>query len=625
MKIKRIILLGVFFLFMLAPKVLIQASSDNSIEKPLVVKIGSNINEYINYENYVIISNQININKEGTYNIVYENLETKEQITKKVYVTNSDKTSIETNYVNLGEELGTYEYVKSVNYQDEVATLIKFQLDGKTKSSYYLRFGHNSYTIRQSTKIGLYDLYEEEEEFFMVGYGPNVINGDVDLCYASFSKEKGSNYQTITSVGKEEATCVAGNKKYFFIAGKTNETTELFPEERFGYDAFLLTIDRTTNEIVKKTLFPLETDEAIVDMLFLNNYLYAILETSEQDFRLLKLDIFGNIISEKEFNFQYGYKNLHLKKYHNQAYLSYTYYDYLFLDDVSVVKEMDDNLKLTEIKTIKTPGLVLVDFEILDNKRISLLYKNNYQNYGYTYRLIEDNEILLEHTSDLKGSVNSLNNNYISMSYNKRISIIKLDTVIIKEHIKEVFDPKAMYDVESNYLILINGKEVKHSTLSKLEYNKELFGKYALDYYFCEDVEYLQSITLDYLPFVGVIDNGVYDQKVTLDGNAKVRVNGEIVELPYSISEIGKHKIELLGQDNALKTLNIEVAVLSNNNLVENITESTRVLPGSNQIEQEIDLSFKTIQKENNSNNLFYLYLVPLISIGIGFILIKRG
>lgn len=625
MKIKIIfmVLITGFLLVLSNPIVKASEAKDEDFSKPLVVYLGSNIFEYIKLEGYTIISNNVNVNKEGEYKITYLDNETLNEFTRNVYVIKEDSFYLEKDYAMYSTLGYKYHAIDSVMYQDKVFTLYNLTGGRHILNNYYLSDDQMTITIRQSTKLEVSDISSNNKEIFIVGTGRNDLNDDLDIHYAIYNDEV--SFHKIESDGEEYATCIDGFDRYIFIGGYTDQETNIFPLPKSKKDAFVLVIDRNTNQIISKKIIKTDNNDIIKDLVFKDNYLYLILENDSNEFVLMKQDIFTNTIAEIKLNFLYGYSNPEFKLDNNHLYLKYSYYDYNYLDDVFVVEEVDQDLNLNTIYSKYTKNNYLLDFKILENGIINLLFGFNNKN-GYLVKVIENEQVLLEKSVNTNLIPLSLNNDYITLTDEDGVFVKEFNTLIYKKTLNKAIDPKDENSNINNYELLINGKNSRHSKQSNLDYNKNLFGSYLLDYYFIDSFYYLHSIEIDLMPFIGVLENQVYDLNVIINGNAVVRINGEKVSLPYTIEKEGIYKMELLGQNNKTQEFNIEVKDLS---FVNEVIDSEKIIKLDNvetlvNIEEKINFNYnKSFNKKET--NYFYIYLLPIITFCVGFIVLKRG
>lgn len=604
----------------------VHADETNSVTDPLVVKVGSNLSDYLKYDNYVVVSNSVNINEPGIYTITYKNIDTFEELKKEVHVIDDDKYAFDTHYKTLFSNSNAYELIDCIEYDDKVAWLINYKRSN-ISNNYYLHVDNiNSLTVYQNSQDKMVDL-EYNNGFMIASTSKNVMDGDNNIMIFNYDINGYCKIKEYLSKGKEEASCITGNSDYIFVGGKTNEETEMFNNKRKGYDSFILSIDRKTNELKSSLLLSLEGDDCILDMEFFNNYLYIIQSQDNSKLRLLKLDIFGNIICENIVDFNYGFINPKLKLINNRVYFSYDYYEYNYLDYVNVIEALGDNLERNVIYKQYDQHLTLKDYTILDNGVMKGLYVYRYNSNSYCYKMFLNNNEILRLNGNQKMEVFGLYNDFVVLKSPSTIMVNKISSIaVIKDFDREI-DPKyENIDNLSNYLVFIDGFGVIHDDRSKLEIDENLYGNYQVDYYFDSTINYLESVDVNLLPYVGVENNKVYDLGIILDGNAIVRVNGDLVETPYKLETFGEYKIELNGLNNQITTLNIKVNKLSELVIKENLVDYREIKNETNKIDNYAVVNFNALKnKEQKSNNYLYFYLIPFIFAGVGFLVVKRG
>ena len=371
----------------------------------------------------------------------------------------------------------------------------------------------------------------------------------------------------------------------------------------------------------------LDENDYLIDIKFLNNYLYALQEQEKGVIRLLKLDIFGNIIYEEILEFNYGYQSPKLKVQNGKLYFSYSYYEYNYLDYVDVIEEVDSGLKRKELYKKYDKSISLVDFEILEKDIVKILFKYRNDVKSYCYKMFYKDSELLKVNGINKMEANFLCNDYVVSKSLNRIMVNKINSIAVIKDFRRVLDPKyEALSILDDYLVFINGFNEKHVNDLKMNFTDNLYGKYSVDYYFNENIDYLNSVNVDVLPFVGVENNKIYDVGVTLDGNAIARVNGELITFPYTINEVGDYKIELTGLNNISTILNIKVKKLRDEIIEKDNSDNLLISSNTNEINNSIQVSFETNNDlEKKSNNYLYFYLMPIMFLGLGFLFIKRG
>ena len=323
MKLKKIMLLLLFCMTLSIFKCRSYAETIQDLTKPLVIKLGSDYANFVSYDGFTIITNTINVNVEGKYQLVYANNTTFEEYYKDVYVTNQDVFYFENKVEEHVDSTYSFELIDSVLFDNENYNLVKFTGGRYKTNNYVLSSRGKSTTVRLNTKLEMKDVETNGNEIYMLGTGYNDMNNDPDLHYAIYNDRV--EFKKVQSSDPEYASCISGNERYIFIGGYTNKATDLFPEEKNLDDAFLVVIDRNTNDIVSKKVFSSLSNDYIVDLKFKDNYLYAIFENETNNFKVMKLDIFGNVLKEKEYQFKYGYNCPSFKLIQNKLFLNYYY------------------------------------------------------------------------------------------------------------------------------------------------------------------------------------------------------------------------------------------------------------------------------------------------------------
>lgn len=620
---KRIVLVLMLSVVLVSFKFNVYASNDVDFTKPLVLKLGSDYNEFIKVDGYTIITNTINVYQEGEYKIVYSNDQTLKEYNRVVYVTDDDSFYFDNSVGNYSTESYIYTLIDSVLVDNKHYTLMNLTGGRFKTNNYYLSCGISSTTIRQNTKLEAVDLEAFNDEAYIVGTGYNDTNGDPDIHYAVYHNDV--SFHKIVSTDPEFASCIDGNDRYIFIGGYTHSSTDLFPEDRKGIDAFLLVVDRNTNEVVNKRLFSTNTNDYLVDIKANGNYLYAVLENETNDFKVIKLDIFGNVLKEKVYSFEYGYSCPEIKIIDGNFYLRYYYYDYNYLDDVECIDLVSEDLSVSNFYFNYGKNYILKDFDIINGKILNLLYGYKNGSGGYYFKMVEDENILLEKKVSTYLVPQRINGNYITFTYPNCINVKEFNTFVFKENIKDIVDPKNTNDSLNDYTLLINGKNTKHSSKSNINSEWELFGTYRLHYYFENNFDYLYTSKVEVLPFVGVDKDKIYDLGVVLEGNAILRVNGSKVEMPYTLDEEGIYKIELLGQNNASLEFNVEVKELTTTKKMQNAIINVELDNMNNDISDD-SISYFVLNKniELNKKSNFYFYFIPAITACVGILFLKK-
>lgn len=627
-KTKIIILLFMSFIFvslLMVKMPIIKASNTEEIEKLLVVKRNSNINDYLKYDDYIVISNNVNTNQIGKYVVTYKNINTNQTKDKVVIVIDED------NYAYLDEIKkieGDYDIkiVDHVNAEGMYTYLFHFKYPNYSGENYMLY--ENEYAtqlIVRSFRGEIFGYQYSNNHYLGWGYEKSVVDNDINMFLFSLG-EDGKELIEIESQGTDIAYSVAESENFYFLAGYTLGSDELFLGDRKGKDSACVLIDKKTNEVVNTFTLGLNGDDYFKNVYYLNNYLYFLQIENEKNMRLIKTDIFGNKEQELIIYEKYGYLNPEIRVINNKLYLSFSTYDYDVLDYVDLIKEVNLNLELNDVFKKYIKGYNILDYE-LNGDHLELLLKPK-QGRGFKYQEYLNNNLIIDYYNDDAKDVIALDRDRIYMENREENFIYQINTLYIQNKPINIFDPKVNKKEElNNFDLYLNGEKSKATKLIDEFINIDIFGKYDVDYYFKSTTfDYLETIKIDVLPFVGVIDGAVYDVGLTINGNSKeTRINNELVNLPYTIKDVGEYIIEIKGNDDVTIKYQIRVTDLANKykEKEEQIKiELNDYVSESNNISSSLSKR-ETMEKKNK--NYYYMYIIPLISLIIGIVITRRG
>lgn len=627
-KTKIIILLFMSFIFvslLMVKMPIIKASNTEEIEKLLVVKRNSNINDYLKYDDYIVISNNVNTNQVGKYVVTYKNINTNQTKDKVVIVIDED------NYAYLDEIKkieGDYDIkiVDHVNAEGMYTYLFHFKYPNYSGENYMLY--ENEYAtqlIVRSFRGEIFGYQYNNNHYLGWGYEKSVVDNDINMFLFSLG-EDGKELIEIESQGTDIAYSVAESENFYFLAGYTLGSDELFLGDRKGKDSACVLIDKKTNEVVNTFTLGLNGDDYFKNVYYLNNYLYFLQIENEKNMRLIKTDIFGNKEQELIIYEKYGYLNPEIRVINNKLYLSFSTYDYDVLDYVDLIKEVNLNLELNDVFKKYIKGYNILDYE-LNGDHLELLLKPK-QGRGFKYQEYLNNNLIIDYYNDDAKDVIALDRDRIYMENREENFIYQINTLYIQNKPINIFDPKVNKKEElNNFDLYLNGEKSKATKLIDEFINIDIFGKYDVDYYFKSTIfDYLETIKIDVLPFVGVIDGAVYDVGLTINGNSKeTRINNELVNLPYTIKDVGEYIIEIKGNDDVTIKYQIRVTDLANKykEKEEQIKiELNDYVSEANNISSSLSKR-ETMEKKNK--NYYYMYIIPLISLIIGIVITRRG
>ena len=99
-----------------------------------------------------------------------------------------------------------------------------------------------------------------------------------------------------------------------------------------------------------------------------------------------------------------------------------------------------------------------------------------------------------------------------------------------------------------------------------------------------------------------------------------------MVDTPYKIEEVGEYKIELTGLNNQVNVLNIKVNQLRDVIIDKENNDYLEVKKEKNVIDNNAVVLFEEVKNKTlKQDSYLYFYLMPLIFMGLGFLVVKRG
>ena len=626
-KILKLLFLIVLFILVLIPKTkqAIKATSVDDVEKPLVLALGGDINAYLKYDDYIVVSNNVNPNQVGTYNVTYKHIETSEVVIKKVIVIDDNNYSYVERLKTLNDD---YQYtLKGIaNASGMSSFLYKFQIPNFAGDIYMIY--ENEYAtdlVMRSFNGDINDFCYHDGHYIGAGFENSALNKDQDMFMFDLGDTK--KLVTVSSAGADYANVATFNNKYYILAGATFSKDGVFNGPRDYYDSCVALVNRENLELEHAFTIGLKGNDEIVDLFEKDNYLYLLQIEDEKNFRLVVTDIFGNKDKELIINEKYGYLNPHFKIVGDNVYLSYASYDYEYLDYCDRIYQMNLNLELTEIYKGYNQGYTLENYEI-SNDALSLVLKPKYKNYGFLYLEYLKGKLVITHYFDEHLTLYGSDKNHLYFNDNGEIIIYQLNTLFIEEKPSLIYDPKInTTDDLYNYHVLINGASQDTAKNIKEDINPLIFGKYSVTYLFKNaNFDYLDTLTIDVLPFIGIMDNETYDLGLCLLGNAsKIRVNNEVVSNDYKLCSEGNYKVEIEGKDQEIVKYNIEVKDLRSQ-VSQTETEQELFLK---EVAQENDLAMLTLKKREtvdaSKQNYFFMYIVPIMALLSSFIFLRKG
>ena len=194
----------------------IQAKEIDDITKMLIVKVNSNVNDYLKYDDYVVISNNVNTNQPGTYLVTYKNITTNTIIEKRVVVVSDDVYA----YLSVAGFMNqdyVYHFVDAKCANGNYSYLYHFKYPNYFGENYYLHV--NEYETQLVVRgfngeISTFDYIDNH--YLGCGFENNVKDGDQDMFMFDIYDDKKS-LITVESSGIDYANCVTLNNQFYFF------------------------------------------------------------------------------------------------------------------------------------------------------------------------------------------------------------------------------------------------------------------------------------------------------------------------------------------------------------------------------------------------------------------------
>lgn len=627
----------------------------NEIEKPLILLKGYNYDEYLNYENYTIIQNNLNINKIGEYKIVYQNDLTGDEYTKRIYVKSEE------------------DLVSDKCYSDDYLPLY-----GSTSRmivhKYLYHNGFYYFAISEEVNDDLFNMYlvklENEEIVFKKTIASNIsggsigdfiINGEEIVLLINYPNEENLNVmiKIISDSGIDlyEKTII-GNKydlgrkiimyngSYYFAIESLSTTGEIYQSVSTTKNIYILKMNINTRSIINCGYKTDTYDLNIIDVigtsdgiLFLTKKFDSSIRLQTYEFylfdynnlSLIKSNVFKKTLAEDCLKFS--------KNINNQIYLMMTSYDYKIKGNKYNLYLVNSYLNAKLMNSYyyeKNPNAVLCDFIVNDHNNIEVLYSltdtTKDDIYGYMYHIIENNEVVLEiENFDSTMMCDGFVNRGEILFYNSK-SIIrnKINYVAFTN----LNNNPILDDEELNMypILYVDGRQIYlDKKKSYIEYDLNVFGKYDVKYYYTTDnVDIIVGGNIEVKPKINIVNDGIYDVNLKLEFNGKGVLNNYQIENGYMILKPGSYTLEVIGKDEESYKLNFEVQETSSNQTIVkdgniSLNTSTAYLDNVNELVINNNISQSDIS--NVPNKLNWIYILPICSLVVLMFSIvkKRG
>lgn len=609
-----------FMLFTVSNKKAL-GNSNGDITKTLVCVVGNDYKELLEYDGYEIISGGVNFNSEGNYYITYMNKETKETLTKKVSVINTNRV-FEKAYFDIEEFnilsnnydiIDVFEYNSCYYFLEEeklnetniniiltkvenekviFSKVVKENIDGSVNNIQIDDSGIYISGIAYSNLYN-YDLYVSRVSFDGVLENENIIIGNsLDLLKGSFisgeyiylygnTKSNGGMFEGIRE--KEDSLIVKINKNLLQVEKLFINSCPYINEFNFGcvYEDKVYLIEQYVstedNLIVKYRTHVYDQNLNLLNIYdIVNSYFLTPLNLLVTNDRIMFLTYQYNPIIEKYSSCIFEIEN------DGKTKLIYEYVEY------------EENLRLNDIYISE------------DNKILLLFYDIN--NNGGLLLSLDKKDILFTLKIENTGEPIKLQNKSFGyISFDRKI--INISNIMVKDN-----------------RVLINNETIATSNESIINEDFSIYGNYTNEYiHETKDIMFCYHENIYIESDVSILDGGVYDKNLKLEFNGYGKLNDKSILSGYVIEEEGTYVLDLIGKDNIHKTYRFEVKDLSSLELKKKVQNKLiNINVNSNSREENLNYKITNNVQEKFSTNYYGLLLIPCILIVLMLILIMR-
>lgn len=610
--------------------------TDKSIlTKPLICIEGTNYDNYLFYEGYEIIENNVNFNMPGKYHVTYQSKDD-QKFVKNVDVISKDNLNklsyyqiTKQNYDNNNDYYDEGLMSKLIDNEYSYYVISYFDRDNET-STEYLDIYYNNTLIKQTTistdqELKITKILKTNTNLYLVGTKKHN-NSSYDIYVSEYSLIgefvrdfyiHGNNYDEV-----KDAIIV---DDYMYITGVSSSNDGYF-HGGIDNDVFLFKVDFKLGIIRKSYNSNTIGSETVTNLVYFEDalyYGYSYLKNGYKNCVVRKINLNLETIQELDYGYRIGIDISKLATNDYNLYILMSYHDYDLKRNISVLNVVSSNLTYVNqfiYKFIDYSFVKPIDLVINKDKIISLLFQVNTVNYIPGYSLIK-----LKGNKEILNVIKCENNYPVKFKDNNGNTIYtKVKNKLIEEKINSVlvfdFGPDIIENESSvnDYLIYINSNKVTHDNkLSKISYDLDNFGSYNLLYYFkTQDVDFIYTKNYYIKENTNILNNETYDKDFRLYFNGTAYLNGELIDNGFKVTEVGKYTLDLIGKDGIQKKYSffIEDNSLKNKDITDNKTVSIKE-NNINTQETDINIGVNQIPYEQKEDfiNKDYLMLIPVI------------
>lgn len=627
---------------------------DSDITKPLIAKLGENYQHYLEYDDYEIISSNVNFKKSGTYKVLYQHIETGNQLEKTVYVKGEEELTLQKAYSETYSTLSTFnENINITNvkkYKDDYYVSYTMALDDGTFDIGFMKISNGNIifdgNIFRKSNGKVVDFIVKDEEIILMVEKANTYSY-LDMYYIVMSHKGAISFSCkYEGRGVETGSRLLESTNYYYLVLDTTSREEGDFSFQHSYQSgVVFMVEKETNKKCGVYEIVGNNDVAVIDAINIEDEIYVAYEiyNSETDLKEINIAHINTLeYTTKINNFSITLtENIRQLKLDNEnnIYIATSDYNYEIKDYVSKIYKLNTSFEKELIQEYQYPkegNCNLIDIFVYDSDNITSIYSivnlDLDNPYGYLYQIIENKEVVVEFEDY---SASTMVNGFITPS---ELLFIDENEVIIDEINYSIFTDLKQVQVKSSEerfkmsypTLFINGENtIVDLEKSVLNYDLNIYGRYHLQYYFStKEVDVVTNGIVEVLPYTNVYEGGVFDLNTQIITNGKATLNSLEIESGYEIKNSGSYKLVLKNNNNDIYTVNFEVSDLSDNSTVlkEDIVtfeKTTTLLETDNVANINNHISEEALVRETNNN--IWLILIPFCAlVGLGIVVFSK-
>ncbi len=657
---KIIILLFTFIqVLLISSKNFSVKANDNKseVEKNLICNVGTAQDDLLEFSGFTIKSSNVNFYKCGNYQVIYINDFTKEEVVKNVIVKMNDDLINGSNFEKTSNLY--FDEKKNIDFKkilkDDNNYIISYNEKVKDEELFNIKLmkindkevlfdiclfektrGRISDFIIDNNKIILFIEKENEltkQDVYLYVY-------DLDGNLITSRMYYGSNIDFAKKIVVDE--------KYYYLIGDTYSDDDDYRfqhTKKSGY-CFIINKNDFSDVGIYDATFRYDLD--VIDAEVKGDYLYIITGYYNSDKRIKHINayIYRNSklqqvnIVDVALSLTESVVKL-AKDVDNNIYLITSDYNYStkqYLNHIYLLNQTCGRELLFDSYYQNKANANLIDVKISKTGEVILLYSlydsSQSNQYGYLYRVYQNNELLFEVESfSFNEAVEGLIDNSPLELYKSSNSTLSVDEMF---YINFSYTKNQIISSPTDkiaYPNLFTGGEKIELDLSKSIIPKDVstYGNYLVRYYFNSDnIEFSFCDSIYFLPYTNIKDGGIYDINTIITFNGNATLNNYKIDNGYMITKPGDYTLLVTGVNDEDYEIRFTIEKLSSS---EEKLPSDLMIVTSNQENIKVPIQEIGIINQINSefivpkvkSNIWYILIPITLTILFGIIIKKRG